>query len=88
MLVQCEGDCRYEPQAALSPGDHALSAIEQIATASRTRLEHGGLLAVEHGCDQGNEVRHWLERLGYTAVRTLRDLEGRDRVSQGTWRAG
>ena len=78
-----QGDCRFEPVAALTPGDDALSSIRQIATEALECLEPGGLLAVEHGFDQGSDSRKILEEKGYRSVATIKDLEGRDRVTSG-----
>jgi len=78
-----EGDCRFEPRAALSPGIDGLAAIRRIAQAAMPRLEPGGLLAFEHGYDQGVAARAVLKELGYRDVDTRQDLEGRDRVTLG-----
>jgi release factor glutamine methyltransferase len=78
-----QGDCRFEPRAALTPGPDGLAAIRHIAAAARDRLETGGLLAFEHGFDQGTACRELLQSLGYRAVRTQCDLQGLERVSAG-----
>jgi len=78
-----EGDCRYEPRAALTPGADGLAAIRLIARAALPRLEPGGLLAFEHGYEQGASVRRLLRELGYQQIETRQDLEGRDRVTSG-----
>ena len=78
-----QGDCRFEPRQALTPGADGMAAIRHIATDALPRLETGGLLAFEHGYDQGKDARILLASLGYGEVRTVRDLEGRDRVSCG-----
>jgi release factor glutamine methyltransferase len=77
------GDCRFEPVAALTPGHDALSSIRQIATEALEYLEPGGLLAFEHGFDQGSDSRKILEEKGYRSVATIKDLEGRNRVTSG-----
>lgn len=77
------GDCRFEPLQALTPGTDALAAIRHIAGHALPRLEAGGMLAFEHGYDQGKASRALLQGLGYAEVRTVRDLEGRERVSRG-----
>ena len=78
-----EGDCRFEPRNALTPGTDAMAAIRHIAEHALPCLEPGGLLAFEHGFDQGEAVRTLLLGLGYRDVSTVRDLEGRERVSSG-----
>jgi release factor glutamine methyltransferase len=78
-----EGDCRFEPRVALTAGPDGLAAIRRIVRDARPFLEPGGLLALEHGFDQGAAVRMLMNQLGYRQVRTLQDLEGRDRVTVG-----
>ena len=78
-----EGDCRFEPRDALTPGTDAMAAIRHIAEHALPCLGPGGLLAFEHGFDQGEPARRLLFELGYGDVSTARDLEGRERVSSG-----
>lgn len=78
-----QGDCRFEPPQALTPGHDALAAIRHIADESRHYLAPGGLLTFEHGHDQGEAVRGLLKDFGYHDARTLKDLENRDRVTSG-----
>ncbi|MGD8580745.1 MAG: peptide chain release factor N(5)-glutamine methyltransferase [Lysobacterales bacterium] len=81
-----QGDCRFEPRQALTAGPDGLAAIRCIAEQAQHALGDGGILAFEHGYDQGEEVRSLLESLNYTAIETRRDLEGRDRVTVCKWR--
>lgn len=78
------GDVRFEPHAALVGGRDGLAAIRRIARAARACLVPGGRLVLEHGFDQGCEVRALLRELGYRDVRTHRDLAGSDRVTEAT----
>lgn len=77
------GDLRFEPAIALSPGPQGLEALRTIVAGAVTRLRPGGLLAVEHGYDQGEEVRQLMRAAGFVAVETRRDLAGRERVTVG-----
>jgi len=77
------GDCRFEPGEALTSGPDGMTAIRHIASASLRYLEHGGMLAFEHGYGQGKEVRQLLVDLGYQDVLTRKDLENRERVTSG-----
>jgi release factor glutamine methyltransferase len=78
-----EGDCRFEPQAALTPGEDGLSAIRQVTGASMDYLDNGGTLILEHGYDQGHGVRQILKDGSYTDVNTVKDLNDLDRVTSG-----
>jgi release factor glutamine methyltransferase len=75
-----EGDLRFEPAAALASGADGLDAIRVIV---RAHLRNGGWLLLEHGFDQGADVRDLLLDHGYAEVFTRHDLEGRERVSGG-----
>jgi release factor glutamine methyltransferase len=77
------GDCRFEPRAALTPGSDGLAAIRCLAREALPRLEPGGLLAFEHGYDQGEASRAVLGSLGYEGISSRCDLEGRERVTSG-----
>ncbi|MFC1797118.1 peptide chain release factor N(5)-glutamine methyltransferase [Pseudomonadota bacterium] len=78
-----QGDCRFEPGMALSPGTDAMTSIRHIAEAALPYLETGGFLAFEHGCEQGEASRQLLLHLGYTEVETINDLAGLERVTTG-----
>lgn len=78
-----EGDLRFEPKTAQSPGPEGLEAIRQIIGESQSRLEPGGWLLLEHGHDQGAACRALLEEHGFEAIETLTDLQGIERVSLG-----
>ena len=78
-----QGDIRFEPEAALVPGPDGMSAIHHIAMESLPKLEPGGYLIIEHGCEQGQATRSLLKSLAYQAVETKRDLANLARVTVG-----
>ncbi|SFR88731.1 release factor glutamine methyltransferase [Dyella sp. OK004] len=80
-----QGDLRFEPAGALASGADGLDAIRQIVAAAPAHLQPDGWLLMEHGWDQGPPVRALLAAAGYVDVETVRDLEGRDRVSGGCY---
>jgi release factor glutamine methyltransferase len=77
------GDLPREPALALTSGEDGLEAIRQIAEQAAVCLKPQGLLAVEHGFDQGKEVRTILAREGFERIDTGEDLAGHPRVSLG-----
>lgn len=79
----CHGDLRFEPEAALVAGEDGLADLRTIIHGAPDFLLPGGYLLVEHGWEQGDDVRHLLEAAGFAQVETRRDLGGRDRVSGG-----
>lgn len=78
-----KGDLRFEPAAALASGADGLDAMRVIVPGARAHLRNGGWLLLEHGFDQGADVRALLLDCAYADVFTRSDLEGRDRVSGG-----
>jgi release factor glutamine methyltransferase len=78
-----QGDVRHEPRAALVPPLDGLSALRSIVAGAPSRLRPGGLLAVEHGHDQGEAVRRLFEAAGLVSIVSRRDLAGVDRVVAG-----
>lgn len=78
-----QGDCRFEPRAALTPGPDALSAYRCIVTQAADYLVPGGWLMFEHGFDQGAALRALLQQEGFAKPESHRDLQGHERVTLG-----
>ncbi|EMM5416252.1 peptide chain release factor N(5)-glutamine methyltransferase [Citrobacter amalonaticus] len=78
-----QGDVRFEPLSALVAGDCGMVDIVHIIEQSRTRLEAGGFLLIEHGWQQGAAVRDAFIRAGYQAVETCRDYGDNERLTLG-----
>lgn len=83
-----EGDLRYEPVDALTDHADGLDAIRTIVRDAAAYLEPEGWLLIEHGYDQSGAVRRIMERAGYSAVQSWRDLAGIERASGGQWQEG
>ncbi|MBP3945808.1 peptide chain release factor N(5)-glutamine methyltransferase [Psychrobacter sp. K31L] len=72
-----------EPISALSAPNQGLADIEHIVSHATTYLCAGGLLAIEHGYDQGDAVRQLFLDSGFESVHTVKDYGGNDRVTLG-----
>ena len=70
----------YDPATALWGGTDGLDAVRVVEATARRLLRPGGLLAVEHGAQQGAAV-YWVfaEENGWRDTRNNADLAGRDR---------
>jgi len=70
----------YDPATALWGGADGLDAVRVVEATARRLLRPGGLLAVEHGAQQGAAV-YWVftEESGWRDTRNNADLAGRDR---------
>lgn len=70
----------YDPATALWGGQDGLDAVRVVEATARRLLRPGGLVAVEHGAQQGAAV-YWVfaEESGWRETRNHGDLAGRDR---------
>jgi release factor glutamine methyltransferase len=70
----------YDPATALWGGEDGMDAVRVVEQAARRLLRPGGLVAVEHGAQQGAAV-YWVfsEESGWQDTRNHQDLAGRDR---------
>lgn len=75
-----------EPMTALVADDDGLSDIKIIIAGAKNHLNKGGLLAIEHGFDQGKKVRLLFDDAGFVNVETIKDYGGNDRVTIGVKR--
>jgi len=78
-----QGDLRFEPRKALTPGADGLSSIRVVSQLAKAVLVDGGWLMFEHGWNQGPATRETLERAGFINIETLQDLAGHERVTMG-----
>ncbi|MDF2179390.1 peptide chain release factor N(5)-glutamine methyltransferase [Aliiglaciecola sp. CAU 1673] len=78
-----QGDVRFEPLSALIADNAGMADLLKIIQLSVQYLVDSGLLLLEHGYDQGENVRDLLNAHGFTDVRTVQDLAGLDRVTLG-----
>jgi release factor glutamine methyltransferase len=76
-------EVQREPRGALDGGPDGLDVIRRLIPAAAARLAPGGVLAVEHGFDQGAAVRALFAEAGYAEIQTAQDLAKNDRVTQG-----
>lgn len=70
----------HEPFAALDGGSSGLDFYRIISSEAGKYLEKGGILAVETGYDQGNDVSCMFKECGFKDVCIRKDLSGNDRV--------
>jgi len=73
----------HEPRMALDGGEDGLSFYRQIAAQAGGYLYSGGMLFMEIGYDQGEEVSRLLEDAGFKQIEVFQDYGGNDRVVQG-----
>jgi release factor glutamine methyltransferase len=80
-----QGDVRFEPSSALIAKDRGFADLFSIIDISRHFLAVDGWLLLEHGFEQGVEVRKKLYECGYHCVETRLDYSGNERVTLGQY---
>ena len=71
----------WEPATALFADDDGLAVVREIITGAAGRMRAAGLLALEVGMTQAQQVAAELRDMSeYENVAVMRDLSGRDRV--------
>ena len=79
-----EGDLRFEPVSALSPGvDGHVGAAHRSSAARANACPPAAGSSVEHGYDQSDAVQALFRDAGFAEVTALRDLAGIPRVVAG-----
>ncbi|MDE6994635.1 MAG: peptide chain release factor N(5)-glutamine methyltransferase, partial [Lachnospiraceae bacterium] len=77
----------YEPLQALDGREDGLFFYRRIIGQAGAHLQGGGMLFLEIGYDQGEDVSRLLREAGYRQVEIFKDYAGNDRVVQGTYRS-
>jgi release factor glutamine methyltransferase len=72
---------RHEPIDALAAGNDGLDAIRTLAAECADILKENGLLLIEHGADQPDDVAAILAANGWTHISNYKDLSGHPRVT-------
>ncbi len=77
------GDIRHEPRLALDGGIRGMAAYMRIIPQAGRHLKPGGMLILEHGYSQGEDIRHYLINHGFKEVQTITDYSDNERFSVG-----
>jgi len=72
---------RAEPALALRAGEDGLESIDKLARDCPTIIEDQGLLVLEHGAEQRNQVAELLMSYGWQHIQCYDDISGLPRVS-------
>lgn len=72
----------FEPRLALVSGNDGLHAIRTLARGCGRLLIPSGVLMLEHGEDQRDDVARILAKEGWNGTRCFNDLAGRPRVTR------
>ncbi|MDF2376400.1 MAG: peptide chain release factor N(5)-glutamine methyltransferase [Verrucomicrobiales bacterium] len=72
-------EVQKDPPLALYGGEKGTEIVEKALEAAFGQLNPGGLIALEIGIDQAEELQIYAEDLGYFPVECVKDLSGIDR---------
>jgi release factor glutamine methyltransferase len=73
----------FEPLSALDGGMDGLNVIRRLATRAMDFLNRPGVLVLEFGDGQAEDVRNIFASSGFKEIRIFRDLAGKARVIKG-----
>jgi len=82
-LDSLQAEVHHEPAMALNGGGDGLLFYHSLPTIAMGLLLPGGLLALEIGEKQGEQVSVLLAKAGFEAVTVHKDLSGNDRIVTG-----
>ena len=70
----------HEPRMALDGEPDGLKFYRILAEEGKKYLKNGGSIYMEIGWDQAKDVTEIFEAMGFSGLRTVRDMAGNDRV--------
>ncbi len=70
----------YDPKDALDGGEDGLDFYRTLADKACRYLEREGMMFLEIGWDEADQVRDILEESGYRNIEVIKDYSGRERV--------
>lgn len=82
-LKKLPSEVKYEPVLALDGGKDGLDFYRKIITESKDHLKRNGILALEIGFDQREQVVKLMERANFKDVYCKKDYGGNDRIVVG-----
>ena len=75
---------KYEPNKALVAKDNGLGDLRLIIEQSTEVLKSGGMLVLEHGYQQQEEVENILKKNHFVEIANLKDFQDLPRITLGT----
>lgn len=79
-LNNLQEEVKKEPIKALDGGKTGLDFYKKIIIAAKNYLNENGVLALEIGFDQAEDIKKLLEENNYKEIKVIKDLSNNDRV--------
>ena len=79
-ICDLQDEVKFEPHIALDGGISGLDYYIEIIEKAKKHLQENGLIALEIGYNQANEVSEILKENGYKDIRVVKDYGNNDRV--------
>ena len=76
----------YEPKKALVSTQNGTGHLKKIIKDSKKKLYEDGILIVEIGYDQSNEIEDFFKKHGFNDIVVLKDLSGIKRAISAKWK--
>ena len=73
----------HEPALALKAGEKGLDIYKRLISEAPDHLVDGGILALEIGCTQADDVTSLMKDAQFVEIKVIKDLTGLDRVVIG-----
>ena len=73
----------HEPKIALTSSEAGLSDIKKIIQDSSKILKRSGVLIIEHGCNQEDQVKKLLKDNYFLDISNIKDYQGLPRITYG-----
>ncbi|OOH92442.1 protein-(glutamine-N5) methyltransferase, release factor-specific [Pasteurellaceae bacterium 15-036681] len=80
-----QGDVRFEPLTALVAGQNGIADLQKIIENAPLYLNKNGVLLLEHGWKQAEQVRNLFKQNQWDNPETVQDYGGNDRVTKAVW---
>ena len=71
---------KYDPEIALFAGSDGMEAYKRIIPNLAKFLNPDGLVALETGASQSNQVKNMMNAVGFIDAKIVKDLSGKDRL--------
>ena len=75
---------KFEPKISLVAGQDGLDDIKTLIATAKNNLNANGILILEHGYQQAQQLKNLMQNHGYKDISTHKDIAANDRVTLGS----